>query len=317
MVVCPKCGFAGEDLDTCERCGIIYARMHTVFDASAVAPGGPAGSRTETGPTVRPGPRRQVPDASEAPTVQINLPAAMPAINGPTRAPSATGLPQAPGGATAPSPEREITLGPGIAKAQAAEAPVKLPAVPIIAPPARAPSRVPLLLLVGAVLCGGAWGIVKWRESRQAAESAEAAEVEDSDYFDLAVGSLVQDAQTQFRHISNPPVASRVAYTEMFERERRLQVQLTSAPMSDAHRNALLAAMNDVVSFLRTQVEPALRAAEGTPAATAVAPDTRDGTGTAPVAAPEPKKPEPAQVAQKIDQSMLKQANKVLASLPQ
>jgi len=29
---CPKCGFKGENPDQCDRCGIIFDRMHTVLD---------------------------------------------------------------------------------------------------------------------------------------------------------------------------------------------------------------------------------------------------------------------------------------------
>jgi hypothetical protein len=37
MYVCPKCGFSGHDPDTCERCGIIFARMHTIMESRPAA----------------------------------------------------------------------------------------------------------------------------------------------------------------------------------------------------------------------------------------------------------------------------------------
>jgi hypothetical protein len=211
--------------------------------------------------------------------------------------------------------------------------------VPIIRPPPPPPSRAPLLLTLLVAALGG-WGLLKWREARQHAEGPVAASsaVEDADYFDLAVGSVVQDAQMEFRRLGDNPEANRAARDDLLKRFQGLKIQMATAPLTDAHRDALNQALDDVLGFVKTQVNPLIEPAPAKSEA-ALAKATAPGAAATPVAAAtkgsapgatttvvvaEATAEHPVVVAdtakpagqKKLDQTLLKHANTILATLP-
>jgi hypothetical protein len=174
--------------------------------------------------------------------------------------------------------------------------------IPIVPPPPPRPSRVPWL--VGfLVVCLVLWGVSVWREQRRASlhSSAQEEMVQDADYYDLAVSSLVHDAQVQFKHWK--PGVSRTKLKEtLLDRERQLRQELPRASMTEPHRGALTEALDDVSNFVKSQpgdVPPN----EAAPVAAAA-----EGEGTTVAAAAPPSKP--------IDFSQLKHASGLLNSLP-
>lgn len=283
MPVCPKCEFHGQDEESCERCGVIYSRMHTIFDAR---PASLADLAKNAPPSVKP---KEPPSISH---VAIPMPSRPPLRAVPSMVASpdaATELATSPFRGAPPS-RSEVTM------------------VPILPPPPEATSRVPLLLGL-LVVCFVSWGLLKLREARQDRNgSGEVQVVEDADYYDLAVGSVVSDTQMQFRRITDVEAAKKWR-EDIFSRERRLRVELIEAPLTPAHRDALVGALDDVVSFLKNEVEPALAgvAPAGTPAPTDDVAIVIAKPGSAVPVAP---------AAGATDQTALKHANQLLANIP-
>jgi hypothetical protein len=181
--------------------------------------------------------------------------------------------------------------------------------IPILPPPPETPSRLPVLLAI-LVVCLAGWGVLKLREARQQGYgSRDEAAVEDSDYYDLAVGSIVSDTQMQFRRITDAE-AARKTREEIYARERRLRVELTEAPLTEAHRLALSNVLDEVVRFLKNDVG---RAIDGTVPAAAV-PGSDDEAIV--IAKPGAPPAAPKAVPGAIDQAALKRANQMLAALP-
>ena len=259
MPVCPKCGFSGQNNDQCERCGIIYSRMHTMLDArpasgaQPILPGNapPVSIRVKNQVTTVEVPKVAIP-AANLPKVLIPKATAKPAVR---PQPLAQPLSRAPGMSRAPFP-RELTPAP-----RGTPAPREVTMVPLV--PRNEPNS-PVPWVIGTVaVCGAVWGLYTWHNSRARVDRAahESSATEDADYFDLAVGSLVTDSRTQLREVTDPDLA-RKRSEDLATRQRLLHDQLASAPMSEDHRTALDAALGDVAQFLQNPVSDAIGAAD-------------------------------------------------------
>jgi hypothetical protein len=236
MQTCPKCGFQGRSAEQCEKCGVIFDRMHTVIDLR------PLGA----GAKIAPNPVRRPPlDPHEAPTVVLQRP------HLPGRAPAA--IAQA-----FPSPERSPATRGVDLEATAREVPL----VPRVAPrQERSLARRLGPLLVVLALVAGGWAAVTLRSRHLAAQAQEPAPAHvDAAYFDIALDALLAECRGEFRRVLDP-VHAEEARAHIDARLAYLHELLSSAALPPATEAAYRAAIEALQRFLATDVPPALAAA--------------------------------------------------------
>jgi hypothetical protein len=345
MTVCPKCGFNGQDPDACERCGIIYSRMHTVTEMPpAGAKGAPGQGPRVSGSHQRVSTPRSVPPVLHPQPVEATnlLDSLDPSIDIDVTGANET-LPDLPApGASSRSPLRSV---PAISQAFPGMAPMPTPrgseltpsyttrpprentVVPIVPPPPRK-SRAPLLVGL-LVVCLVGWGAVKWVDNRKgSAATIEVDESANAEYFQFQIGELVDEARRTFREIKDLD-SGRNAQDAFGVRVRYLRTRLPAAALDERKREVVSHALDEIAGFLKDDVGAVLTAMEaaakpavapGEDAPTNGAPSTEGAPAdSAPAPSPEPGVEAAPAVATPVDRSppltALSRATSILASL--
>jgi hypothetical protein len=305
MYVCPKCGFSGHDPDTCERCGIIFARMHTIMESRPAALAdlallrpAPAPSGSAEMKTVVDMPRAVVPE----PTMRLAPPGDS-AVSPPSRA-SHTIARAFPGAQSFGGAGRSPELTPGLRLQR------ELTLVPRVPPPTLAPSRRLGLLLGVLVVCCALWGLSSWRDARAKSFRTSVTGIDgpaDDEYFDIRAAQLIEDAKSQLRTFRDLPATTK-AQKDIWERVRHLKTRLPASSLSEARKEAVGSALDEVVRFLKEDVggvlasEKARAATPPDPASVSVDPSST--------------KPAPPAKRKRINQAALDHAVDLLAHLP-
>jgi len=314
MTTCPKCGFEGQDEEACERCGIIYARMHKIMETSPVlnlksrpgakAGGAPLSIRQATMP---PGSQPARPASlDDTASTMLEVPKIASATSYPSIAQAFPRAPTLPDPSGHPRPERrELTP---------IRSSVRDPAIPLVTvdAPEPKPSALPRLLVL-LVIVGGLWTVVTFRSSHspsQDQEEAVAITTTDAAWFELAVPTLIDEARRELKTIEDVKAAT-ATRERLGARVRFLKTSLVNSPMSVERSKAIDKALDEVAHFLKIEVGAAittLSEAGGSQVDSLADP----GGKVAPVEADAPPRPTKAT----SDTAPLARASAAMASLP-
>lgn len=247
---CPKCQFEGRNIEQCERCGIIFERMHTIMDMR------PLGALAGLVPPRTPAPGPPPPSADQgSPTVNVR-----PYVGGAV-APASIFTPDAIAQAF-PRPGQQRGVG-----ARAIDRDATAREIPLVSrcPPGAASTPTWFRFAVAVLVIGA--GILVFQRGRDTdaagASSALAqarlaeASVADAVYFDLAVENLLAEIRTEFRRITDAGHATE-AHGRLTGRVVHLQSLLAAALLEKDQQEAYAAALAALSDFLATTVPPAI-----------------------------------------------------------